>query len=474
MSSVTPAFLQAFSPTAAAPQPDSRVVLNLSDYTAQIAGRAAQGSGSPARSLTQTNPLAFSALAMLPVACSGGGGGGGDTGITDGGTGGSDSGTGGDTGVGGDSGTGGSDGGTVQTFGTASIHDTVPCATYGYIPDLAGAFGVCGDFVPSPHHLFSWDPSTAGAVSSLMVLNSEPFQAMLSSSGDYYITNIGDPLTMPAIPAGLTVANPGMGSQSQYVFPTFTLPSSQTASDGSSVSSLDPSHARGLAEVGNRIFVATANKVPNAGNPAQSYFNPGTVAVFDRTTGTFTDFILTTDYNPNSIVAAGGRVYVVNGGDYNPDRVPPIAGPSSIDVIDPDTLEVVQNIPLGNVAAGIPGEAAVSADGSTMALTTADNSGNIVVVDLEAGTSREVSVTAAASVSLTGISLDPTGRYAYVGSFNDGVLYLVDLDTDTVVDSEPVDTMPADFFGITHVLQQGVDVFVSVGNQVMRVPVMTE
>jgi len=471
------------TPPPALPSLPSRPVLNLSDYTGLIASRAARGSGSPARPLTQTNPLAFSALAMLPVACSSNegsfptGDSGGTSsdggGIPDAGAGG-DGGTGGDTGVGGDGGTGGGDGGVGPYLpGTPVAHDTTPCGADGFTPDIDQDYGVCANYTTNTHHLFTWDPNTAGALSSLVTLNYAPDQVLHSSSGVYFITNYGNATEMPPVPAGMAMVDTGLGMQSQVAFPNFVLPGSTATSNGNFVTSVKPTQPKGLVEVGDRVFVATSNGVPNTGDPLQSYYNPGTVAIFSQSSGNWYHFLTTTDFNPTSVAYANDRVYVVNSGDINAARTPVVSSPSSIDVINPTTLEIVQNIPLGNVGAGIHGEAVVSSDGSTMVLGTGDNSGRLIVVDLMAGTSREITVTTGSQVFLTGVSIDPTGRFVYVGNFNDGTMYVVDLTTDTVVDSEVLDTNTTDFSGISDGLYQGMSVFMGVGPQIMRVPLVT-
>jgi len=472
-----PKAAQARSLVAARPRP----VLNLDDYSSLIASRAASGSSAPERPLSQSNPLAYSLLSLLPVACGNGSvpfptneTDSGSNGGTDGGTPPVDAGNGGDTGTGGTD--GGTDGGvdpSDPTPGMAVSHDTTPCGADGTITDLDDGVGVCANFTDSTHHLYTWDPSTGGALASVVPLSYAPDQVLQSSSTLFFITNHGDASAMPAILPGMAIIDSGMGFQQQQIFPNVVLPPLSTDSAGSSVSTVSPSFPKGLVESGDRIFVATSNLMTQA-EAVNNYFNPGTVLIYSKSSGNWIHSLATTGYNPTSVGEIGGNIYVVNSGDINPARVPTVNSPSSIDIIDPSTLEIIQSIDLGNVAAGISGEIAVSSDGNTMVLPTGDNSGRLIVVDLSGTTpsSREITVTTGTQVFLNGVTFHPSSdRYIYAGNFNDGNLYTVDLDTDMVVGTpQNLDADTSDFSGISDGLTSGASLFMGVGPAIMRLP----
>jgi len=259
-----------------------------------------------------------------------------------------------------------------------------------------------------------------------------------------------------------------VGSESHAPFPTVT--SSGPSSSGRSVASFQPRYPKGMVELGGRVFATTSNY----DEAAQDYLS-GTVLSYNRGTGTF-DVIPTQSYNPTSVtpILHEGqlRLLVVESGAIN--RQGTALTESRIEIFDPVTRARRFNLALGNTAAGISGEVAVSADGRRVVLPTGNNSGRLLVVDLHDSSLRSINLRDrglnSEQVLLTGSQLSPDGRYAFVGNFNDGRMYAIDLDqpnaspTPVGLDSDVLDGE-----GLSDFLRQGRDLFIGVGPRIMRV-----
>lgn len=453
----------------------ARSTINLRDYIAQINRGASQDSAPLAEHASPHSPILTGLVAMLPVAC-------GDSGSfpsTDAGS--SDSGSGGmDAGDGGGTSDGGMDaggGGTGYLPESPVTHDTIPCGSNGFTTDLDEQVGACANYTDGSHHLFTWNSDVANSAASILALNYAPDQVLQVSSGQYFVTNFGNAGAVPPMAAGLAIIDNSAGSQQQHIFPNLVLSNPASTSAGTSINQLTPTQPKGITEVGDLVFVNTSNGIPNFTEPSESYYNPGTVLIYDRTTGGLIHHLVTTDYNPTSIRYHDGLVYVINSGDINASRDPVANSASSIDIFDPAQLNNPPiNIPLGNIGAGINGEIAISSDGNAMVLPTGDNSGRLIIVNLGDNSTREITVVAPSegqNILLANVSIHSSGRYVYVGNFNDGNLYTVDLDTDTVIDTDTLDADTSDFSGISDGLLIGSQLFIGVGDGIQSLNLAT-
>lgn len=481
----------------------------LEEFRDRILQMATRGSLTHPPAHNPISPQEFSLLAALPFACGDSKGDGffkegdaGEAGSQTGGAGnspaGPSSGGGGSGGTGtvnssGDSGVlmaaGGRDGGNPRTAPIPSqptVHDTALCGNNGTIPDLDDGVGVCANYADHQHELFSWDPEQTGQIQTLLDLGFAPDQVLTSPDGQYYLTHHGDPLADPPAVGGLALVDNRQGTQFQIAFSRIVLDVPAATSSGSTVLQFTPSFPKGIARVGERLFIATSNLV-NQPLPVDNYFNPGTVLIYNTATQNWEHYLVTGDFNPTSVGLIDGKVFVVNSGDINPARNPAqlVTTPSSIDVIDPTTLQIEKNIslemagdagpPSGQAmkypAAGINGEIAVSPDGNTLALPTGDNSGRILLINRQTETVRAIRVAGGEKVLLTALTFNPSQPFLYVADFNDGKLYTVDVTGAQVIGEQVLDTTPTDFSGISDGLWHGGSVFVGVGPKIYRLPI---
>jgi hypothetical protein len=412
---------------------------------------------------------------------------------------------------------GGDSGVAPPILDQAVLWTTTPCGSPGYISDLDEGVGVCTQVTPNQYHLFSWNSQNQGSgdagASTMLELGFVPDQVLKGSNGKYFITHYGASSTLPP---GLAVVDPSGAMQDQLPFTQVVLGAPLANSKGDMVIQIDPTFPKGMAQVGNRLFIATSNFVidgivreatPDGGTTLilNTHFNPGTVLIFNTASDSWEHYLTSTDFNPTSVAAINGKIYVVNTGDVNPTRSPIATTPSSIDVINPQTLQIERNIPLGipgyrnadagspngmdasmeggistdagvagpreNLAAGIQGEIAVSSDGKTLVLPTGDNSGRLIVVEVASGSSRSITVATGTKVLLTGVTFHPSDQFVYVGNFNDGKIYTVDIRNGQVVNHQTLDNNTTDLMGISDGLWQSASVFMGVGPQVYRLSV---
>jgi DNA-binding beta-propeller fold protein YncE len=185
----------------------------------------------------------------------------------------------------------------------------------------------------------------------------------------------------------------------------------------------------------NRLLFASSNL------DASFDDNPGTVIAFtyDPLTKGVTNPVAfqTTDFNPTALTrvktSAGDVVLVTNTGLYG-------AGPSSIDIIDPATLNFVGTIPLGARNAG--GAVVVSPDGRR-GYVASSGAAEVFVLDLErlgdelANTAKKSlparflggwTLPASSAMGyVSGLALSHTGNYLYAVNFNGSELFVLDL-----------------------------------------------
>ncbi|MDL1871475.1 hypothetical protein FBR05_04655 [Deltaproteobacteria bacterium PRO3] len=363
--------------------------------------------------------------------------------------------------AGGDSSEGGFDGGDAETPPALSLtgfttHDTAPCGAAGLVTDLDEGLGVCANYATNDHHLFSWDPARPGAAASIIPLTWAPDQVLRAADGEIFITTHQNP--------GLAAVRPEEGSESHHPFPA-SLPTSATSSSGRALAAIRPAYPKGLVEIEGQVFIATSNY-----DEVHDDYQPGTVLAFQRATGNF-GVLSTSGYNPTSVGVADGRLLVVSSGAVDRNGLATTDG--FLDVFDPLSHDLVRSIPLGQRGAGVSGEISLSPDGGTAYLPTADNSGRILAVNLNNGTLREISMTAAgvsgARIFFPSLQVGEDGRYGIAANFNDGKVYPLDLTSGTL--SAPplaIDGDTADGEGLSDGLRIGADYFVGLGPRLLR------
>ncbi|MCC6273520.1 MAG: hypothetical protein IT572_08640 [Deltaproteobacteria bacterium] len=363
--------------------------------------------------------------------------------------------------AGGDSSEGGSDGGNGETPPTLSLtgfttHDTAPCGAAGSVTDLDEGLGVCANYATNDHHLFSWDPARPGAAASIIPLTYAPDQVLRAADGEIFITTHQNP--------GLAAVRPEEGSESHHPFPA-SIPTLAHSSRGRALGAIRPAYPKGLVEIEGQVFIATSNY-----DEVHDDYQPGTVLAFQRATGNF-GVLSTSGYNPTSVGVADGRLLVVSSGAVDRNGLATTDG--FLDIFDPLSHNLLRSIPLGRRGAGVSGEISLSPDGRTAYLPTADNSGRILAVNLDTGTLREISMTAAgvsgARIFFPSLQVGEDGRYGVAANFNDGKVYPLDLTSGTL--SFPplaVDDNTADGEGLSDGLRIGAEYFVGMGPRLLR------
>jgi len=139
-----------------------------------------------------------------------------------------------------------------------------------------------------------------------------------------------------------------------------------TNSDGTeAVGTLSPSYPGGIALMGDRLFVSSANYIQTQ---APAVAAPGTVQVFRVDASgrmEYEDHFITSGYNPTGLASRnGGELIVVNSGVIDiVDAKGAPQTPAAVDVVDPDTLATEATIPVG-LAALSPYGMAITIDGS--------------------------------------------------------------------------------------------------------------
>jgi hypothetical protein len=128
---------------------------------------------------------------------------------------------------------------------------------------------------------------------------------------------------------------------------------------------LTPSYPADLARIDDKLFVSTANYLSTQ-EPALAA--PGTIQVFQiGNDGTIRriGYIITSDYNPTGLsVRNGSELLITNSGVIDiVDAQGSPQTPSSIDIVDPETLSITATIALDMVAASFHG-LALTHDGS--------------------------------------------------------------------------------------------------------------
>ncbi|MCE9626031.1 MAG: hypothetical protein K8R69_11385, partial [Deltaproteobacteria bacterium] len=399
------------------------------------------GTRPPSSAISSENPVAYSLWSLFPAGCS-------EHPALTGGT--ED-----------DSGEGGSDSGTPEAPAILRLtgfetHDTTPCGPQGMITDLDEGLGVCANYTNNQHHLFSWNPNTPGAATSIIPLSFAPDQVLRGSDDSIYVTTHQNP--------GLSVIHPLEGSESHHAFPA-SLPTSLHSSSGRPLTSITPAFPKGLVEISGQVFIATSNY-----DTVHEDYLPGTILAFQKATGNFV-FLSSSGFNPTSVGEANGRLLVVSSGAV--DRNGHATTDGFLDIFDPLSFDLLRSIPLGRRGAGVSGEITLSPDGRSALLPTADNSGRILVINLTDGNTRELAMSSAGvtgdRIFFPSLQVSSDGRFGVVGNFNDGRVYTVNLANGAATASPlTVDSNTADGDGLSDGLRIGSEFFVGVGPRLLR------
>jgi hypothetical protein len=378
----------------------------------------------------------------------------------------------------GEAGTGGVGPGTGDILGEAQAFGNVPCGTGSFISDLDYDMGVCAGGTEGSQ-LFGWEDNTENSFATLNSLGFAPDQILEGSDGTVYITTHGNPAEGQG--PGMAVVNASLSEPVQHLeFPTNSFSTPRLNSKGEPVSQLSPTMPKGIAEFGDFAFVATSNlRIPNPADTTKNYFDPGTVQVYQKSTGTWLRPLETTGFNPTSVMILNNRLYVINTGVESTSGE--ASTPSSMDVFNPLTHARIEaeGLELGPVAAGLGGEITVTPGGDTVLLPTGDNSGRLIAVDLNNGSVREIPLPITGDkIFLNSVVLDPVKPWVYVGNLNDGKVYAMNWETGQHLHTRLVDetaakmaTEPEKFLGLSDGLFAGGSVFLGLGPRVVRVPV---
>jgi hypothetical protein len=346
----------------------------------------------------------------------------------------------------------------APAFQRQGIHAETPCGPDGFLPDLDSEFGVCANATTKVHHLFRWNPLASGAAVSVAALTYPPDQVLTLASGDVVITTHETP--------GLAWVDLASGSEEHLAFPD-SLPFKGLSSSGREVTVVRPTLPKGLVEIDGQVFVATSNL-----DFTSNDYLPGTILALDPDTRQF-EILPTSGYNPTSLAVSNGLLLAVSSGAL--DQQGRATTPAFLDVFDPHSHALLQSVPLGVNGAGVSGEMAISEDQGTLVLPTADNSGRLIVVNLEDLEVRTIDLQRQGISPVNGriffsqIQLSPDGRYAWLSNFNDGKTYMVDLASGRLMGS-PVssDDNLVDFLGLSDGLLRGRDLFVGKGPDILR------
>ncbi len=212
------------------------------------------------------------------------------------------------------------------------------------------------------------------------------------------------------------------------------LPAPLPVSDNSSsVSSIIPSYPASIAAADSKLYITTSNYI-NPLTPASA--SPGTVLVFDILNSEpfikIRTYIITTGYNPSGLtLLPDGKIAVTNSGVndlIDASSYPKTA--SSIDIIDPAGNKIIANIELGLAGLSFQ-EIAVTKDGKRGFIGSIAY-GEIYEVDLENYSalhdhSSPIAVTNGESAYLSAQVLNFDDSFLFVSSFNDSIVYPIDI-----------------------------------------------
>lgn len=310
------------------------------------------------------------------------------------------------------------------------------------IPDIDGMRGVA--FVVS-----TTDPSAVIAID----IDADPMVVSNTFAGLSVPTGSGIParLIVSAIDQGFLLTsfavisfNPASGAiyDQLSVVAELDIGSGHLNSDGTeAASTIEPRYPGGIALVGARLFVSSANYISTS---APAVAAPGTIQAFDvAANGSLTRAgrIVTSGYNPTGLVNRNdGELVVINSGII--DIVDAAGAPqtdASIDMVDPNALTVKATIPVG-LAALSPYGMAITLDGSRGFMGSAAY-GEVYEVDLInrqmlRGTENPIVVTSGSDyISAVALSMDDSDLFA--ASFEESSVMPIDLTQAPYVTDDP-------------------------------------
>lgn len=288
---------------------------------------------------------------------------------------------------------------------------------------LAGATPALDRAIPLPGA-----PFAAGTATGALVIQDERTALVTSSGTGGEAVFLFDPSTALAATDVTKITISGL---------TLSWPAGTPNSKGIDVGAraLPITFTSGAASSNGRVFFAASNL------DASFDYNPGAVVSFavDPVTKAISNGVVfrTTDFNPTALTRVktprGDLLLATNSGVFG-------SGTSSIDVIDPISLQLKATIPCGRRDAA--GPVSVSRDGRRGYLGS-QAAAEVYVLDLEslgdelantAPTSRPArflggyTLPAAGSFAyVSGLALSHSGTYLYAVNFNQSELFVIDL-----------------------------------------------
>ncbi|GEM_PF-3502103 len=348
-----------------------------------------------------------------------------------------------------------------------------PCGEGAYISDIdldtrVKGLGLCSDF-NQKIGLFSWDPLAKGVAQFIPGLAQSGEQVLRFSSGKIAVST-------PEL-SGLTVIDPEQQMEEHWIFPR-ALPTLPSSTGRPVTTEVQLSYPKGLEEVEGHVGVATANF-----NFEHLDYVQGLIPLYSDLETQQYRVLRSSGYNPTDAgkIRKDGKTYLVivcTGAFDSQQNLITESRLDLFDVSDTSTLEPARTYSLGTVGAGINGEVAVTPDGKRALLPTGDNSGHILDVDLQTGAVTHIPLPVIFQrrandgkmlAFFSDLSISPSGRYFAAGNYNDGRVYVVDLQDRSLVSQLVVDENLGDTRAITQVLWVGDELRVAVGGNILRV-----
>jgi hypothetical protein len=318
----------------------------------------------------------------------------------------------------GDGGSGGTDAGTdgaIPTRFTLQDHYAqLPChypSDLEFVTDrMIGVATPGGSQVGDRNHLFRFNPDAAmpimtGTELDLTPVSGRTLAHFARKTGNRAVITTND---------GFYEVTLGVPSATRFI----AFPSGVT-------------YGGGALYVGAKLFVAAANL------NASFVYDLGQVLVYDldgtSSVQTSSDLrrVTTSRLNPTGMAfrASDNRLVVLNSGDFTS------GARASIDLININASpEVVAgSIQLGALTTQVGAELALSADGRTAVVGTADGSGKVLFVNLETGDIAEQTV--AGTQFHSSVKIDQNYGIVYVTDFNSGKVTVLNLATRAILSS---------------------------------------
>jgi hypothetical protein len=274
-----------------------------------------------------------------------------------------------------------------------------------YESRILGVATAGGPEIGDRNHLFTFDPAASVPIESYSELD------LSGTAGRFLnglVTRMGG--------QGIVTANDGFfefglgspHSQRFLPFPTGT------------------SYGGGALYAGGKLFMAAANL-----NGVD--YDPGAILIYDVDgAGAVQEATLrrltTSGLNPTGVALRGtSGLAVLSSGVFG-------AGAQAfLDLIDMTSETVARSIPLGGLTAQVSHEIALTPDGRTAVIGTADDSGRALFVDLDTG--EVVTQTIEGTRFHSSVKIDSALGIVYVSDFNGGSVTVLDLATHAVLAS---------------------------------------